>query len=202
MPEVQSEPLTITVKGDPTECATLIAAVESLLRKSFPRSNPTRPDFTLRHRDTLIQAIKTFYDSRWVEGVFDGHISANPTDSLYAYTVMAILFGEGDDDDDDSGDLTQSTEQERRQERHASIMRSMDYADFLKTPYWHLIRKVVLERNGYKCTLCRGKSNLQVHHTTYENQGREHEHLEDLTTLCNYCHARFHDKPIREVVDA
>ncbi|WP_416212660.1 HNH endonuclease [Nostoc sp. DedQUE04] len=33
---------------------------------------------------------------------------------------------------------------------------------------------------------------LQVHHLTYENHGKEHEHLEDLITLCDDCHKKQH----------
>ena len=39
--------------------------------------------------------------------------------------------------------------------------------------------------------MCSASAGLEVHHNTYENHGREHLHLEDLTVLCNRCHLYF-----------
>jgi len=52
----------------------------------------------------------------------------------------------------------------------------------------------VVSQRGGKCELCGKKKNLHVHHTTYENHGLEHIHLNDLMVLCKICHAKFHDK--------
>jgi len=67
-----------------------------------------------------------------------------------------------------------------------------DYKHFLKTAYWRQICKVILKRDKYKCSKCESKRKLQVHHKTYKNHFHEHEHTEDLTTLCEKCHSEIH----------
>lgn len=74
---------------------------------------------------------------------------------------------------------------------------SMDYADFLNTPYWDGVRSYKLHRAKYCCQLCGKKGILNVHHKTYENHGLEHLRIvadKDLIVLCKDCHAKFHDK--------
>lgn len=67
------------------------------------------------------------------------------------------------------------------------------YQQFLETAYWADVRSRVLARDKH-CQYC-GKSNhLQVHHLTYQHHGKEHEHLEDLVTLCQQCHSEIHLK--------
>jgi hypothetical protein len=73
----------------------------------------------------------------------------------------------------------------------------MTYRDFLASDYWKCIRALALERDGHECRNCKAKERLHVHHRTYEHRGREHEHLDDVTTLCEACHAKFHIKPSR-----
>jgi hypothetical protein len=65
----------------------------------------------------------------------------------------------------------------------------MKYSDYLKTPEWKERRETRLKRDDYKCRLCNSKSNLQVHHRTYKRIGCEH--INDLTTLCQPCHALY-----------
>lgn len=66
------------------------------------------------------------------------------------------------------------------------------YEKFLKSEYWLGVRQEVLKRDEFKCQCCDAKESLQVHHLTYENYGKEHEHLEDLITLCDDCHKKQH----------
>ncbi len=76
-------------------------------------------------------------------------------------------------------------------------VRSMNYYDFLKTPYWDGVRNYKLERAKYRCELCNGKGILNVHHKTYEHHGLEHLRTvadKDLIVLCKNCHEKFHDK--------
>ena len=56
------------------------------------------------------------------------------------------------------------------------------------------MRKLVIERDGKKCTVCGYKKSLQVHHLTYENHFNEHKHLSDLITLCANCHKAEHER--------
>lgn len=59
------------------------------------------------------------------------------------------------------------------------------YRLYLKTPYWRFIRRKVLMRDGYRCVKCGSKANIQVDHIKYSFGN---ERLEDLQTLCYYCH--------------
>jgi hypothetical protein len=72
-------------------------------------------------------------------------------------------------------------------------LRSMPYGDYLQTPEWRERRLYALRRARYACQLCSSKTQLQVHHRTYERRGNEKE--EDLIVLCDDCHSKFHDKP-------
>lgn len=66
------------------------------------------------------------------------------------------------------------------------------YEEFLESDYWIQVRKRVLARDGFRCQSCDSKKTLHVHHLTYKNHGQEHEHLEDLVTLCARCHEQAH----------
>jgi hypothetical protein len=78
--------------------------------------------------------------------------------------------------------------------RHASRARarSAEYEAYLQGPEWQERRHRALERDGYRCRLCNSADRLHVHHRTYERFGRENDG--DLTTLCEDCHAFFHDR--------
>lgn len=66
------------------------------------------------------------------------------------------------------------------------------YKEFLKSEYWKEVKKVILIRDGKKCTQCGCKKLLNIHHLTYANHMKEHEHPEDLITLCRVCHQKVH----------
>jgi 5-methylcytosine-specific restriction endonuclease McrA len=58
---------------------------------------------------------------------------------------------------------------------------------------WAYVREKVMQRDGYKCVVC-GNSNkllLQVNHITPKAYGGT-ENMENLVTMCVFCHARFH----------
>jgi len=69
-----------------------------------------------------------------------------------------------------------------------------DYDKFLKSVYWLRIRKSTLRRDKNRCIKCGSKLNLQIHHLTYVHHYDEHNHLEDLITLCEICHKKEHFK--------
>ena len=75
-----------------------------------------------------------------------------------------------------------------------SHIRSMDYKEFLKTPYWKAVALKKKHQCDYKCQLCNSKENLQTHHRTYDIKGEEIFNMKDLTVLCDACHAKHHDK--------
>lgn len=55
-------------------------------------------------------------------------------------------------------------------------------------------RQAVLKRDGYRCTKCRSRRLLLVHHIDHSGRGaRTHNNsLDNLATLCRACHARHH----------
>ena len=67
---------------------------------------------------------------------------------------------------------------------------SVDYNEYIQSDEWKE-KSLALRCKVGKCQIC-GTSNkkLQVHHNSYRNLG--HEPPEDLTVLCERCHAIFH----------
>lgn len=74
----------------------------------------------------------------------------------------------------------------------AKHIKEMDYYDFLKTPYWKAVADRVKYRANFKCQICNSSENLNVHHRTYDNHGKEIYHLGDLICLCKACHEKHH----------
>ena len=66
------------------------------------------------------------------------------------------------------------------------------YKAFLLTPYWKEVSRLVKKRFGWRCGVCNSPLELQAHHRTYEHQGDELNHLDDLICLCKVCHKLFH----------
>lgn len=73
-----------------------------------------------------------------------------------------------------------------------AISKFSNYQDFLKSDYWGEVRSQVLHRDSNVCQQCGAKTNLQVHHLSYDHHGDELNHLDDLTTLCRVCHSKVH----------
>lgn len=72
-------------------------------------------------------------------------------------------------------------------------IQSMEYQEFLKTPYWKAISSHVKYKAKYRCQLCNNTENLATHHRNYDIHGKEHLHMTELVALCEECHAKFHD---------
>lgn len=134
---------------------------------------------------------------------------------LETYIIRGVELGSGgvmSDDDDHENNRNSPTlknPKKRRKKKTAKeqkaaaikkqyeeALKAMPYLDFLQTDYWKKVRKKVLVRDKFRCQECGWSPQkahlLDVHHTTYKNHGREHEHLEDLTTLCRRCHDKHH----------
>jgi len=75
-------------------------------------------------------------------------------------------------------------------EDRLSQLKRMPYNDYLETDEWKETRKRALQRADYKCQVCNGTHNLQVHHSSYDRRGNEAD--ADLIVLCGACHRRFH----------
>lgn len=70
-------------------------------------------------------------------------------------------------------------------------LKTMPYAEYLKTPEWQQRRKQHLRSAGYRCQVCNASDvPLNVHHRTYERRGEER--YKDLIALCQDCHELFH----------
>lgn len=76
-------------------------------------------------------------------------------------------------------------------------LRTMPYADYLKTPEWAEKRHQALRRARNACQACAGSGCLHVHHRTYVRRGAEW--VADLIVLCAPCHELFHER--RELAD-
>lgn len=73
-------------------------------------------------------------------------------------------------------------------------IRSMDYNDFLKTPYWKAVAQQKRKQADFKCQLCNENDTiLSVHHRNYKIKGREIFNMKDLTVLCDKCHKKHHN---------
>lgn len=67
----------------------------------------------------------------------------------------------------------------------------LNYQWYLQTPHWRRVRKAIHTLRGSKCEKCQGQGEeLNVHHKTYKNVGREME--ADLEILCRSCHLKHH----------
>lgn len=63
----------------------------------------------------------------------------------------------------------------------------LDYQDYLQSPFWFVIRNIVLYRDGFKCRVCTGKATT-VHHISYDADVLYGKDLEPLVSVCEPCH--------------
>jgi len=66
----------------------------------------------------------------------------------------------------------------------------MDYAEYLQSEHWQLVRQEAIKRSKGRCMLCPETRCLEVHHRDYARLGCELP--EDLVVLCFWCHRRHH----------
>lgn len=64
--------------------------------------------------------------------------------------------------------------------------------DYINTPEWKILRKVVYARDGWKCTVCKkaAGSKIQCHHIVPVRHGGPVLLLENLASVCMSCHKR------------
>jgi hypothetical protein len=82
--------------------------------------------------------------------------------------------------------------------RRIRELRTMPYEGYLQTDEWAQKREQVLKRDNYRCKTCNTREHLQVHHWTYARRGNEP--LNDLTTLCQFCHETVHRRKKQEEI--
>lgn len=64
------------------------------------------------------------------------------------------------------------------------------YTEYIHSAEWKAKRRKRLEMDNHICQRCHCPDGNVVHHRTYKNIG--HEGMEDLVTLCSWCHKRVH----------
>ncbi len=80
----------------------------------------------------------------------------------------------------------------RRSAASDSPLQKWDYAAYIKSPEWRLVRKAYFaSRLRQRCVVCDATKNIHLHHRTYKRLGQERLH--DLEPLCAPCHAATHD---------
>jgi hypothetical protein len=75
----------------------------------------------------------------------------------------------------------------------ANYINTIDYHDFLQTPYWKIIAEKKKRAAGFRCQLCNSSNNLSTHHRTYSIKGRELQNLKELIVICDECHKKHHN---------
>lgn len=83
-------------------------------------------------------------------------------------------------------------------------MANIQYTEKLKNKKWIKKRNRIFKRDKYRCTVCGGEKDLQVHHTFYYSDHRDPWLYPDdsLLTVCRKCHLEFHyhhETEIREL---
>lgn len=56
-------------------------------------------------------------------------------------------------------------------------------------------RRLVLERDDYRCVLCGATEHLEVHHIVTRAEGGSND-PDNLVTLCMACHSDTHERPL------
>lgn len=66
------------------------------------------------------------------------------------------------------------------------------YQQYLKSPKWQVIRRIIAMRDNYTCQECGCdcRKKFEVHHLHYKYLFREEEHPACLVLLCPECHRR------------
>ena len=69
------------------------------------------------------------------------------------------------------------------------------YRKYLASPEWRALRKSALKRDSYRCQHCGYIGDrLQVHHLSYDGIYTMNFHVDQLQTLCSWCHDELHSK--------
>ncbi len=67
----------------------------------------------------------------------------------------------------------------------------LKHAEYIKSPEWKIKRKLVLERDNYKCLSCLSANATEVHHLSYKHLGNEP--LFELVSICRRCHQEIYN---------
>lgn len=73
----------------------------------------------------------------------------------------------------------------------AAWIGDLDYDQYLKSPLWRKIRKLVLTEAQHQCWACGGKA-TEVHHRDYRPRVLDGRDLLPLVPICRACHKLVH----------
>jgi hypothetical protein len=74
--------------------------------------------------------------------------------------------------------------------KHKKPRYSINYFDYIKSKLWQDRKERYFRNHERICDACGSKENIDLHHTKYENFGREPNHI--LISFCRNCHEEFH----------
>jgi hypothetical protein len=70
------------------------------------------------------------------------------------------------------------------------MLQTITYQDYIRSERWHVKKGALYRHRRYRCRFCNCRQNLEAHHITYANLGREP--LYDLVYLCPRHHEFVH----------
>lgn len=71
-----------------------------------------------------------------------------------------------------------------------TVKKFVKYETYIKSKEWFAWRAFIFEWRGRKCQLCTGTKNLELHHMSYKNLGKEN--IRDVLIVCSVCHRYIH----------
>ena len=75
---------------------------------------------------------------------------------------------------------------------HTPDLMKRKYEEYLQSEYWRSVRDLKLANSSGRCEYCGSSERLHVHHEHYRYKGREYEHLDCLSIVCEACHQGIH----------
>ena len=74
-------------------------------------------------------------------------------------------------------------------------IRSAEWQAYMRSTEWDARRRRVFKRDGWRCTMCPSRRNLQGHHAVYpKNLDWRIDRDEHVSTLCRRCHRDYHKR--------
>ena len=90
----------------------------------------------------------------------------------YVFLILMLIFGcyvLG------VGDLSMKKKKQKAKGKKAWLMWYRTV--YLNSPHWRRVREAAMKRDGFRCTNCGKRDDLQVHHLNYQWLHFEHRHL-------------------------
>lgn len=82
----------------------------------------------------------------------------------------------------------------------AHFVYGLSYHEYMQSDRWRELRRIAIDRDGGRCRVCNGDQQLEVHHRRYPKNFAE-DCLDNLTTLCAWCHRGFHKARKRAIAN-